>query len=205
MTSLPCNIVLLPEANICKKAIFLSQDLAAKYDTLFTLQTGAFYPHVSLYMTQLKVVDMEKAKTLLGAIAATTPQVTLETSGYGQAEGYIDIEYDRSKAIADLQMLVVDAINPIRDGMREKDKARMLEATGKVRENLEQYGYRGVGKSFRPHLTLTRFADGRSIETSELPPPTEFSGNFTALGLFEMGDNGTCARLIADFELEGKN
>lgn len=203
MNSIPCDIVILPADNLAKKAVDFSQQLAAQ-GTLFTLSSQGPFPHASLYMTQLKTADLDKAKTLLAAIAALTPQFDLICTRYDQAEGYIDTDYARTKTLDDLQMEVVKAINPIRDGMREKDKARMLEAAGKVRENLERYGYRGVGELFRPHLTLTRFANGQAIDIDLLPPPSEFSGKFTKLGLFEMGDNGTCIRKIAEFELGNK-
>jgi len=98
-------------------------------------------------------------------------------------------------------MDVISAINPIRDGLRENDKARLMSATGELRENLEKYGYRGVGELFRPHMTFTRFANGRAIDVSSLPDSHEFSGEFLTLGLFEMGDNGTCVRKIAEYKL----
>lgn len=100
-------------------------------------------------------------------------------------------------------MTVVNAINPIRDGMRVKDIARLPETTGIVRENLEKYGYRGVGELFRPHMTLARFAESKEIDVSVLPDIDELSGQFVKLGLFEMGDNGACVRTLAEFNLRG--
>jgi inorganic pyrophosphatase len=155
-------------------------------------------------MTQLKLEDLGKAKELVAAIASVTPVLNMITTGYFQAEGYLDPDYERTDQLARLQMDVVNAINPIRDGMRVKDKARMLDATGVVRENLEKYGYRGIGELFRPHMTLARFTDGKEIDTAVLPDFKEFSGQFIKLGMFEMGDNGTCACKIAVFELGGK-
>ncbi|HEY5695507.1 MAG TPA: DUF1045 domain-containing protein [Candidatus Saccharimonadales bacterium] len=202
MNSLPIDIVLLPADDLAQKAIAVSE-LLQKDGALFKLSSTGPFPHASLYMTQLKIEDLDKAKELLAAIAATAPALDMAATGYFQAEGYLDPDYERTDQLARLQMDVVNAINPIRDGMRVKDKARMLEATGLVRENLEKYGYRGVGELFRPHMTLARFADGKEIDTSILPAPGEFSGRFVKLGLFEMGDNGTCARRIAEFGLEG--
>jgi hypothetical protein len=200
MNSLPYDIVILPADELAQKAIGLSKRLV-EYGTLFTLEEGRYYPHASLYMTQLKVADLEEVKALLADIATRTPQLDLTAARYDQAEGYIDADYARTETLDRLQMAVVEAINPIRDGMREKDKARMLTTTGKIRENLEKYGYRGVGELFRPHMTFARFADGQPIDTSVLPNPSGFSGQFVKLGLFEMGDNGTCIRKIAEFNL----
>lgn len=200
MASIPCDIAILPSDELARRAIAMSVELQ-KFNTLFQLSATGPFPHTSLYMTQLKVEDLEKVKTILAAIAANTPQLSLTVTRYDQADGYIDADYARTESLDHLQMAVVEAINPIRDGMREKDKVRMLTTTGKVRENLEKYGYRGVGELFRPHMTFTRFAGGQPIDTNTLPSPSEFSGQFTKFGLFEMGDNGTCVRKIAEFAL----
>lgn len=200
MTSLPCDIVLLPEPDIAAKAIAVSQRLGTQFDALYTLKDGAYFPHMSLYMTQLKLDGLDNVKALLAAIAKQAPVFSLNCTRYYQAHGYIDAE---PATLTALQMAVIDAINPIRDGLREKDKARMLTETGKVRESLEKYGYRGVGELFRPHVTLTRFADETIIDVTNasLPQTDAFTGRFTRLGLFEMGDNGTCVRKIAEFKL----
>lgn len=200
MNSIPCNIVLLPNTDIAQKAIVASRQLAT-LGSLFTLKDGEYFPHASLYMTQLRVADLETVKELLSAIAAQLSPLALTATRYYQAKGFIDAEYKRTATLDDLKMKVVEAINPIRDGMREKDKVRMQTATGKARENFEKYGYPNIGELFRPHITLTRFAETEPKDALELPPIETFNGQFTKLGLFEMGDNGTCVRKIAEFEL----
>ncbi len=203
MSSLPVDIVLLPSDELAQKAVAASKVLQQQGALVeLNLATGPF-PHASLYMTQLKAEDLDKAKEILADIAAKTPASELKSTRYFQEERYIDPEYERTADLANLQMAVVNGVNSIRDGMRAKDKARLPETTGVVRENLEKYGYRGVGELFRPHMTLTRFADNKEIDTSTLPNASEFSGQFVKLGLFEMGDNGTCVRKIAEFELGG--
>lgn len=199
MASLACNIVLLASNDIAQKAITASERLQA-HDALFTLDERGPFPHVSLYMTQLKNTDVEEVIRLLTTIATTAPSFSLIADTYFQKEGYIDANYVRTAELDALQMTVIDAINPIRDGMRDKDKARLPLTEGLARKNLEQYGYRGVGELFRPHMTLTRFVSSAKINTSTLPPVSDFSGQFPKLGLFEMGANGTCIRKIVEFD-----
>lgn len=201
--SLPIDIVLLPSDELALKAVAASASLQ-QFGALFELnaKTGPF-PHASLYMTQLKIDDLDKAKEILADIATKTSAFDLKATRYFQEERYIDPEYERTEELANLQMTVVNAINPIRDGMRVKDIARLPETTGIVRENLEKYGYRGVGELFRPHMTLARFAESKEIDVSVLPDIDELSGQFVKLGLFEMGDNGTCVRMLAEFNLRG--
>ncbi len=136
MESIPCNIVILPSEELAQKAIKTSGQLRSP-ETLFTLENNTYFPHCSLYMTQLKVKDLERVGQILATAAASFAAFSLEATRYHQSHGFIDVEYTRTSMLDELQMAVVDAINPIRDGMREKDKARMVTATGLVRENFE--------------------------------------------------------------------
>lgn len=123
--TLPYNIVILPTDNLAQKAINVSQQLQ-QFGTLFTLKDGEYFPHVSLYMVQLNVTSLNSMRELLAEIAARTPQFDLIAPQYCQAEGYIDVDYQRSKVLDALQMAIIEAINPILDGMRAKDKTRIL-------------------------------------------------------------------------------
>ena len=196
--SIPCDIVLLPEQALSQRAIATSASLHS-LGTLYELSDAGPLPHISLYMTQLKSHDLFEVGQLLATIASQTESFTLSADRYDQAEGYIDANYVRTDTLRQLQMAVINVVNPLRDGMREKDRARLATATGVVRKNLEVYGYRGVGELFRPHLSLTRFADGTPINTKPLPRPSDFSGSFDRLAICEMGDNGTCQRVLAAF------
>lgn len=200
MSSIPCNIVILPQSVITNKATLLSKQLE-DYGTYFTLKVGAYYPHVSLYMVQLNAESIDEVKDKLLNIAQNTSKIKLIADAYHQEGGYIDINYSRHSAIDRLQMIVIDVINPIRDGLREKDKARLETATGIERDNIENFGYRSIGELFAPHLTLTRFRDSLPMATDNLPEISEFDTIFLKLALFEMGDNGTCVRKIAEFTL----
>lgn len=202
MQSIPCDIVLLPDPTLAQRAVTFSEQLT-KYETVSTLHANGPVPHVSLYMTQLKAADMERAQKLLADIAAHTRVFNLTANGYWLNARYFDADYARTDELIALQTAVVDAINPIRDGMRKKDKPRLLSAEGLARENLEKYGYPNIGELFRPHMTLTRFADEQlSIDAIEKPNAQTFAGTFDRLGLFAMGENGTCIRKIAEFQLK---
>jgi len=198
MNSIPCDIVLIPGPVIAQKAIALSKQLE-QHGSRFTLKDGVYFPHVSLYMVQLSRDDLEKVKIALAGIAAApVPQLT--ATHYYQSHGYIDIECTRTNSLDTLQMAVIKAINPLREGILENDKARMQKATGQTLDNFTNYGYPAVGDLFRPHLTFTRFVADAAIPTDTLPQPYDFSGSFPKLGLFEMDSNNACVRKLAEFE-----
>lgn len=200
MSSIPCDVVILPSPLLADIAISASQRLA-QFDNLFVLEDGKYYPHASLYMLQLKTEDLDKARTLLSNIARATTPLQLTANRYDHTEGFIDAEYQTTSELAGLQNDVIKVLNSIRDGMREKDRARMQEANGLALENYQHYGYKHVGELFRPHMTLSRLSSNNDTALQVLGDIRAFDGIFLKLGLFEMGDNGTCIRKLGKWQL----
>lgn len=200
MNSIPCDIVLLPNPLLAKLAISTSQELE-RFDSLFTLEDGKFFPHVSLYMCQLSLKSIPRIEEQLSAISHSMSALQLEAYRYDHSKCYIDAEYKKFPELVGIQEGVIKAVNPIREGMREKDVDRMKEAEGLALKNFQDYGYKYIGELFRPHLTLTRLKAENLKSIEELDDVSRFSGVFLKLGLFEMGDNGTAVRKLAEFEL----
>lgn len=205
MSSLPCDIVLLPSSELANRVIDASR-LTKQYESFFTLEDGKYYPHMSLYMFQLNEADIPKVEEVLTRIAKNTQTVSAEATTYslgtGFGVGYVDPEYKVTEELSSLQNTVVEAVNPIRAGMRESDIKKMQDAEGIKLQNLQKYGYPAIGDLFRPHITLTRLKEHNPKVLELLPQDvTTFSGVFDRLGLFEMGENGTCIRKIAEFPL----
>ncbi len=120
MSSLPCDIVLLPTLELENKAIQAS-NATSKYDSFFTLEIGRFYPHMSIYMFQLNDSDISKVEEVLAKIAKGTGVInalaTTYSLGTGFGAGYVDPEYEVTEELSNLQNKVVEAVNPIRAGM----------------------------------------------------------------------------------------
>lgn len=202
MLSKPYNVVLLPSNDLVDKALNLSQKLKT-FDVHFTLDNETIFPHVSVYMTQINEKGLEKTKSILSGIAQRTKVIDLKADKYNYENTCIDVEYTKNERIIELQIKVVEGLNPIRDGMRKKDEVRLLNATGEARNNLIKYGWINVGDLYAPHLTFTRFTDDHPEVLETLPPKEDFSGSYVSIGLFEMGDNGTCVKKIGAWELQG--
>lgn len=199
-----CDIALMPADELSIRATDLSDRLFAS-DTYFRLSSSGPFPHVSVYnMVRLRVSDIESLNSAIKNITSGISPFELRADRYEQSYGYLDANYVRTAALEAFQMRIVDAINPLRNGLREKDEKQLLQAKGVLRENLKKYGFRGAGSLFRPHLTLTRYAGDKVIDVAFLPPVESFNGVFCKLGVFEVGDHGTCIRKFHEFILGGK-
>ncbi|HEY0010565.1 MAG TPA: DUF1045 domain-containing protein, partial [Candidatus Paceibacterota bacterium] len=161
----------------------------------------ACVPHLSLYMLQLKADGLAEAVERLSLIAARTPQVTALAGHYHYSHDYLAIEYAKSDALIAVQEEVISALNPLRNGLRENDTVRLATVRGEERSNILEYGYRSVGSLFKPHLTFTRFMGDQKTILDSLPPKETFNGAYDALGIYEMGEHGTCMRLVTSWTL----
>jgi hypothetical protein len=203
--ALPYDIVLLPSDELANISIEASEKLSP-LGSLFTLKTGQYYPHLSLYMLQLQQESIQAIINRLENIGANTSLIALEAKEYTTDWGYICAQYVATDDAEQLQHTVVEQCHSFRNGMKELDRKTMQKARGVTFDNLQQYGYKPIGELFEPHITLTRFDKPVDNIEESLPPIEEFNGYFDRIGLFEMGndDNGTCVREIASFRLQNR-
>lgn len=202
MESKAYDVVLLPDATLNEKSIAMSESLCT-LDTHFTLGNTTYFPHMSIYMLQLNDADVIRVETVLESVSRTIKQVAATPKSFHYSHEYLDVEYEKTEDLSRIQNKIIELLNPIRNGLRENDTVRLATAVGVEKINIETYGYRSVGEMFFPHVTFTRFTSPQENILSTLPPLNMFEGSFTALGLFEMGDNGTCIRKVKTWELSG--
>ena len=202
MTGKTYDIVLLPDDKITKQAIELSEKLSREYPMRFTLNTTTV-PHYSIYMAQLTEKGVEEAKKKIKAIAHEFSTFSLEATKYWQdsAEGFFEIQYERTPQLIALQEQVIAAINPLREGRflaeyppgytKEEQQKKL---TGNALAQFTKFAYPEIDEDYRPHMTFTRLQEAAYATkiVTNLPEVTSFSGKFSSLGLFVMGHNGTC-------------
>jgi hypothetical protein len=203
------DVVLLPPQNVTNASIAVSQKLQAE-GTKFTLNSDDKLTHLSLFMANFTLDALHAAQAALTDIAQATQPLPLAASGYthDQEQGMFEITYQNTKEATALQTAIITALAPLRNGLREKDPvgrslADYVPTTGgELRENFDTFGYDEIGGFFRPHITFTRFSRyDHETDITALPPAGTFSCTFTTLALCEMGENGTCSRVVASWEL----
>lgn len=200
MESKSFNIVIYPPADISRKAINISKKLK-KGGGLFILDHKNYFPHITLYMAEFPIKNVPKIKKLLNEFTTETKPFQINSLKYRQdKDGYIDINYSKSKNIDKLQKKIITILNPLRDGLiRPKDEARMNEYNKAQQCNIKRYGYRSIGVNFFPHLTLTKLEKfNKSIFTNI--DKQNFSFKVDKIGFFYLDDYGTCHKLIEIFD-----
>ncbi|MDO8579371.1 MAG: DUF1045 domain-containing protein, partial [bacterium] len=98
---------------------------------------------------------------------------------------------------------IVSVLNPLREGrIRDKYKEYHMEFNSEELENIEKYGYPGAMDLYNPHLTITRLKDENKAKEILSTIEWDISG-FTVnkIGVYKMGEHGTCRELIKEFNL----
>ena len=197
MSHIPCAIVLYPTKKLSKLAYKIHQDLQTQGSFA---TTGNYDAHLSPYLLQLDTNNIKEVESILNEFASSNRIVSLSAKAVRQGGGWVDVVYTRNHIVDDIQLNVIKNINPLRSGLREKDKKTIGTATTSQLENLQKWGYRNTGDEFTPHVTLARFND-KDIQVEIDINLHEFDDQFASIGMFEMGDYGICVRKFFEIPL----
>jgi len=198
------NIEISPTAEISQKAVKISQTFKPR-GSLFTLDNKNYFPHITLYMAEFPIKNIKEILKTLEQLTSKTNSFKIKSTKYEQdSDGYIYVDYQLSENIKKLQVNIIRLLNPLREGLtREKDKLRMSKYSQAQQKNVRLYGYRSVDNEFNPHLTFTKLETFDKTALS-LIPEYNFSFEATKIGLFHLGDYGTCHKPIKIFNLSKK-
>ena len=201
MQSKSFSIVIYPPKEISQRAIAVSKKLEKK-NGLFILDGKNYFPHITIYMTEFPVKNVPKIRKVLRNFVTKAKPFRAASLKYRQSEdGYIDVSYKKSKEMKKLQKKILTLLNPLReDLLRPKEEAHISELSVAQQRNIKHYGYRGVGKEFFPHLTFTKLKKFNGSVLMKIEK-SNFSFYANKIGLFYLGDYGTCRKLIEIFDL----
>jgi 2'-5' RNA ligase len=200
------NIAINVPGSVARKAVKISEVFAGR-GGLFALDMKEYHPHVTVYMAEFPLKNVPEAIARLRGVLSRIRRFRMKSAGYHQgATGYVDVGFTRVQEITRLQRAVVRALNPLREGlMRSADLKKLPTLRSAERKNIRRYGYRSVGRNYRPHLTFTRLRK-RKWKTDALRdvPPKNFSFTAGALVLLRAGKHGTGREMIKRFRLAAR-
>lgn len=199
------NVVLMPGPAF-REAIRLSGLLSDRFGTQFVLDAN-HRAHLSLYQAAYPSRNSDDVVERVRAVAVVTDPVEVVLRGFGDFWGtFVFWEAEKSRALTDLHMRLVTALNPLREGRLLPIHQQLLaddRMPGPLRESIRQYGHPLSGDQERPHMTLARLKDSaRTLDalsslSTEQPEPVSFRAE--ALYLTEVGPHGTCPRYLRAF------
>lgn len=206
------NIAIIPPQKVANAAIELSQELSKMGKVSFILDGRNFHPHVTCYSPEFPAKNLDKITARLEALSKEYRAFENQLEGLKQTwedPGGVEVKLQRSKHIDELHRKIIKELNPLREG-RLREKYRHSDYPLKFPEERRELmtrmmikvGYPRVLDAYNPHISITRFENPKitekSIEKAEWKINTM---RVEKIGIFTMGDHGTCKKLLNEFSL----
>lgn len=192
----------MPPSEIARGVEKLSLEINKKEEAYFVLDSKSFYPHITIYGVEFPTRNLEKVFSEVESLAKKLVGVKFTFQKVATEKGYIGIECDCTEEFRAAHETIIEKLNPLRDGhIREKDNQKSSEFSEKE-ENIQKYGHPEVMNLYKPHVTVIRLKDERVAEKTAAEikwPVKEFV--LDRIGIFKMGENGTCIELLKEFKL----
>lgn len=196
------NVAIIPPEAVRERAIEMSEWIAAE-GSQFVLDGEGLHPHVTLYHVALESDRVPLVITALSAGLESVRPFFLRQGPYRAVEDeWIDASYDRDEPIMRLHTSVIEAVAELRANQEtEKDREDFASLSDDERGSLSRSGWIGAFESYVPHLTFARLKEKDASIISKLPFE-DFGFYADRIGLYEMGEHGTCTRLVHEFTLK---
>lgn len=167
----------------------------------FILDDVTFYPHITLYLAEYPNDAIDDIRKVISQVITNLSPILLKPTKYSIESGYIAIGYEKTEELEMMQASIISACNDLRKGsLRLRDIEKIESYNMAQRRNIDLYGFRSVGESFHPHLTLTKCKD--TIPTN-FPYLDEKKLTFISntLALMHVGEFGTGRELIDKYSI----
>lgn len=194
------NVCIVPNDLISKSFVNISQSLETS-ETMFVLG-GSKFAHMTVFMARFADCDIDKVVKAAELSLIDISKFSCQHSGYLLTEGrYLESSYCKSADIILLHQKMIKNLSPIRinPGM-PFEEGYFAPYNDMQRKNAIETGYDLANDLYRPHITLTRYAN--SIP-NRLPifSKTDLSFDVDKICVYKADDNGAIYELIAAFEV----
>lgn len=196
------NVALSLSPNIANNAIRISRELKSQ-GGLFVLDQKTHKPHLTFYMSDFPVKNIPAINNFLKKTAKKFRPILLEPRSFRQKkDGFVDITFKMNSGIQEFQRELVFKLNPFREGLPAHAE-RKGEFNKSEQKNIQRFGYPEIAPRFYPHLTFTRLKpDARSKKINFSWKKELFAGRVNKFSLFEVGQFGTCRKVIGTYVLK---
>lgn len=198
--SLILNVCILPSPEVAATAVQLSQSLGTE-DTRFVLDGVTKFPHMTAYMARFSETEIPHVLEAVEKLVASAAAFSCEQSGYFITPGaYLEISYEKTPEFMSLHESLIDELKGYRNRPGEEiEENYYAPYTDEQRKNARETGYDLAHDLYRPHITLTRYQEGKTPEAMPTFPPVELSFTASTIGVFKADDNGAVYEKLGEF------
>lgn len=185
------NICILPSVDTARTCVELSQSLGTE-KTQFVLDGRSRFPHMTSYMARFPESEIQNVIYAVEKIVTETNGFVCEHAGFFiTSGGYLEISYIKTAELLALQSAVIGAIRKYRSNPgKEIEESYYSSNAEEKRKNVRDTGYDLVGTLYRPHISLTRYQEGKIPEAIPTFPVANLTFKSKRIGIYRADDNG---------------
>lgn len=202
--SSPWNVVILFNEELTEELINLSHFIASKIPSKVELNRTDALPHLTIYTTNYPTKNLMKIKKKLSLVVKKFNQFTLQFSTKIVDMNTVFINAELNKTLQNLHSDVVDALNPLRDGLFDEKELALIGNNEARKKSLLMYGMWSAKKLYVPHISVARPFDQASCKQALnlLPKKIHYMTPIKHITLAERGHDGTCKKIIKIYSLK---
>lgn len=195
------NVCVVPPERVGNQCAAISRSLTSPH-TLFTLGRDKF-AHMTLFMARFPDQSVERVIRAAERVIAQSRTFPCLHSGYFLTDGrYLEVSYRRSQKFAKLHKQLIAALKEFRSSPGQPyAEGYFAPYTAEQQINAATTGYDLAYRLFRPHITLTRYAEGVALETFPSLPDASLSFDLETVCLYRADDNGAVYERLAQFSV----
>lgn len=169
---------------------------------MFALGEGLF-AHMTVYMARFANTNIDKVANSVENALKSAVSFRCEHSGYFMtANRYLEASYRKSDGFVQLQEAIISYVAELRlNPGKPYEEGFFAPYTAEQQQNARETGYDLAGDLYRPHVTLTRYAEGQVPETFPALPAANLSFGLDKVGIHKADDNGAVYELVREFRV----
>ena len=163
------NIIILPPAEVAKRAMFWSRSIASTYTADFVLDGKQFYPHITLYQAAYPDKNIPKVGKMLTSLVKNIKPFQVHASAFSSLVGFIFLNFVKSQEFVSLHKQIVAACNPLREGESipsERNNLTDPAVPEFIKYSIRTYGSALAMEAYMPHITITRLRNFSEIDSA---------------------------------------
>lgn len=195
------NVCILPPELVAKQCIAISNTFNEN-DVRFMLGDRLF-PHTTVYMARFEESRIDEVKSRLKSLVSNLNSVKLTHTGYYLTEGdYIEVSYQRTSELLEFHSEIIAALKDYRAHPGDAETESYFGPYNAAqKKNAQETGYDLAYDLYRPHITLTRYKEGRVPYEFPAFPAATLSFDIPKIALYKADENGAVYEEIATLEI----
>jgi hypothetical protein len=195
------NVCVIPDEFVSAECVTISQSLKSD-GTLFVLGNGKF-AHMTVFMARFAESEVQNVVDGVEKALQSISTFRCEHVGYLMTEGrYLEASYRKSASFISLHESLINNLaqfrinpgNPFEEGY-------FTPYTDEQQQNTKETGYDLARNLYRPHATLTRYAEDMVPNRFPAFPEAQLSFNLNKVCVYKADDNGAVYELIKEFRI----